>query len=237
MEEEEDEKPHLHLFQNLLTDSCGHGKHRGGAGITVAWLVRGSPEMVYQSIVKSSRIQALQSFFGGYPPPPHPGITVEQSDTLKRMAAGEKHIPQDVYELVQLKALEGKYSVTTNLRAAKSYHEGDIFVGCSHGGVGYGDPIERDPQAVITDLRRKIISAWAARNVYHVVYDTAALVVDEQETDKLRQAVRSLRKKNGSRYQDFLVDWRSKLPPKSSLNYYGDWPEPGSPGKGGSRSS
>jgi acetophenone carboxylase len=226
VEEEEDEKPHVHLFQNILTNSGGHGKFRGGNGITVAWLVRGVPQTVYQSIVKSSRVQALQSFFGGYPPPPHPGILVKNSNAVRLMTSGDRNIPRDVYELIQEKILDGEYVVTTNLRAARTYEEGDIFVGCSHGGVGYGDAIERDPQAVMQDLRGKIISGWVVRNVYHVVYDPVNLNVDEEETAKKREDVLRTRREMGIGYKDFMVSWSRKRPPENSLNYYGIWPEP-----------
>lgn len=225
VEEEEDEKPHIHLFQKILKDSCGHGKYRGGSGITVAWIVRGVPEVVYQSIVKSSRVQALQSFFGGYPPPTHPGIQVRNSNVLKLMAQGEKGLPTNVYELIMEKSVKGDYEVTTNLRAAKPFKEGDIFVGCSHGGVGYGDVLERDPMLVMKDVKQQIISGWVAQNVYHVVYDPITLTVDQDETLKKRALVRKDRIKKGLKYEDFLAKWSKQRPADKILAYYGRWPD------------
>jgi acetophenone carboxylase len=225
VEEEEDERPHVHLFQKILKDSSGHGKYRGGAGITVAWLVRGVPEVVYQSIVKSSRVQALQSFFGGYPPPTHPGIQVRNSKVLEMMGRGERDIPRDVYELIKSELLKGDCEVTTNLRAAQGFKEGDIFVGCSHGGVGYGDVLERDPLLVIQDLRREIISEWVAGNVYHVVYDPVTLAVDEAETSKRRSQARKRRIQQGLKYKDFGTEWSRRRPADDILKYYGSWPD------------
>ncbi len=225
VEEEEDERPHVHLFQKLLKDSCGHGKYRGGSGITVGWLVRGVPEAIYQSIVKSSRVQALQSFFGGYPPPTHPGIQLRDSDVLDRMLQGSKDVPTDVYELATSSTVKGRLEVTTNLRKALVFKEGDVFVGCSHGGVGYGDVLERDPQSVVNDVRSGVISGWVARNVYHVVYDPATYTINEKETAKKRAAVRMDRIRNGSAYDDFVKDWDRRRPEASVLRYYGRWPD------------
>lgn len=225
VEEEEDERPHIHLFQRLLKDSCGHGKYRGGSGITVGWLVRGVPEAIYQSIVKSSRVQALQSFFGGYPPPTHPGIQLRDTDVMDRMLQGSKDIPTDVYELVTSSTVKGRLEVTTNLRKALVFKEGDIFVGCSHGGVGYGDVLERDPQSVVNDLRSGVISGWVARNVYHVVYDPATYTVNANDTTKKRAAVRRDRIRDGSAYDDFVKDWNRRRPEESVLRYYGRWPD------------
>ena len=223
VEEEEDEKPHIHLFQRILKDSCGHGKYRGGAGITVAWLVRGVPRAVYQSIIKSSRVQALQSFFGGYPPPTHPGIQVRASNALEVMAEGEEGCPTSVYELITMRKLKGDYEITTNLRAAKWYKEGDIFVGCSHGGVGYGDVLEREPMAVIRDLKQQVISDWVAQNVYHVVYDPVTFAINEEQTRKKRAAMRKHRLKKGLNYSNFISRWVRQKPPDRLLAYYGPW--------------
>lgn len=224
VEEEEDEKPHIHLFQKILRDSCGHGRYRGGAGITVAWAVKGAPEVHYQSIVKSSRLQALQSFFGGYPPPTHPGIQVRNSDVFQRMNQGDEDLPNDVCGLITNRSVRGDYEITTNLRAAEAFKEGDIFVGCSHGGVGYGDVLERDPHSVMKDLKQQIISEWVARHVYKVVYDPSTFEVNEDETIKERSIARKRRIIQGNSYDEFVAQWSKKRPPEGILKYYGIWP-------------
>lgn len=225
VEEEEDERPHIHLFQKILKDSCGHGKFRGGAGITVGWMVKGVPQAIYQSIVKSSRVQGLQSFFGGYPPPTHPGIQLRGTGLLARMAQGPSKIPTDVYELVRDPSLKDSCEVSTNLRKALSFREGDVFVGCSHGGVGYGDVLERDPQLVVEDLGKGIISDWVAREIYRVAYDPVTMAVNHQETEKQRQRARKERLAGGQRYEQFASQWSSRKPPESILAYYGAWPD------------
>jgi len=224
-EEEEDEKPHLHLFQKLLRDSCGHGKHRGGAGITVAWIVRGTRQAVYQSIIKSSRVQALQSFFGGYPPPTHPGIHIRGTNVLEKMSRGDADLPTDVYQLIQDRRVEGIYEITTNLRAAQTFEEGDVFVGCSHGGVGYGDALERDPNLVLQDLNRELISDWVAQNVYHVVYDPVTRTGKWKETAQRREEVRKQRLAQGLTWDAFMEKWSGKRPKDNALKYYGPWPQ------------
>jgi acetophenone carboxylase len=224
VEDEEDEKPHLHLFQKILKDSCGNGKYRGGAGITVAWVVQGTDKVVYQSIVKSSRVQALQSLFGGYPPPVHPGIQIRHSDVLSRICDEKESLPRDVYELIKDRSIQGDYEVTTNLRSSKEFAEGDIFVGCSHGGAGYGDVLERDPLKVMKDLKQGIISKWVAREVYHVVYEPDTYWVDLAETARKREKERKNRIKRGLGYDSFMKTWTRQKPDLKILKYYGPWP-------------
>ncbi len=63
---------------------------------------------------------------------------------------------------------------------------GDRFTVATPGGGGYGDPFERDPQAVLHDVRRGLVSAEAAARDYGVAVRDGAL--DEAETAGLRGA-------------------------------------------------
>ena len=54
------------------------------------------------------------------------------------------------------------------------------------GGGGYGPPFERDPQAVLEDVRQGRVSVEAARQEYGVAVDVERWSVDEEETRRLR---------------------------------------------------
>ena len=62
----------------------------------------------------------------------------------------------------------------------------DVFRHEWPGGGGWGDPLERDPQAVLEDVRNEFVSAPAARDDYGVVVDTVAWEVDGAATERLR---------------------------------------------------
>ena len=64
-------------------------------------------------------------------------------------------------------------------------HKGDVFRHVLAGGGGWGDPLERDPQAVLRDVRNEYLSAARAKADYGVIVDTAAWRVDEAATKKL----------------------------------------------------
>ena len=53
-------------------------------------------------------------------------------------------------------------------------------------GGGYGDPLEREAQLVLADIRAEIISLAAARDVYGVVVDAATGTIDVAATESLR---------------------------------------------------
>ena len=63
----------------------------------------------------------------------------------------------------------------------------DIVSMQTPGGGGYGDPFERDPEAVLDDVRCEKVSLDRAREVYGVVINPETWTVDIQETSKLRK--------------------------------------------------
>jgi N-methylhydantoinase B len=58
------------------------------------------------------------------------------------------------------------------------------------GGGGFGDPLERDPQAVRNDVLEEFITAASAREDYGVVLRDD-LTLDEAATGQARDAIKS----------------------------------------------
>lgn len=66
---------------------------------------------------------------------------------------------------------------------------GDVlFADVSGGGGGFGDPIHRDPAAVLDDVRRRRVSDEMATVVYGVVIDASG-EVDGQATANRRREI------------------------------------------------
>ena len=65
-------------------------------------------------------------------------------------------------------------------------HAGDVLTVLTGGGGGYGDPLERDPEAVLVDCLDGKVSLAQAREAYGVVIDEEAHVVDLDATTVLR---------------------------------------------------
>jgi N-methylhydantoinase B len=70
---------------------------------------------------------------------------------------------------------------------------GDVFRHELAGAGGWGDPLERDPEALLRDVRNELISSSAAANDYGVVIDTHNWKVDEAATQRLRTEIRTAR--------------------------------------------
>jgi N-methylhydantoinase B len=70
--------------------------------------------------------------------------------------------------------------------------EDDLVQLSTFGGGGFGDPLERDPAAVATDLVAGLLSQDIAERIYGVALDTDG-TVDSEATDGKRAALRAER--------------------------------------------
>jgi hypothetical protein len=66
------------------------------------------------------------------------------------------------------------------------------------GGGGFGDPLDRDPEAVLTDHGRGWVSLKAAESLYGVVLGRDKKSVDAAATDQRREELRRERLREGA---------------------------------------
>ena len=71
--------------------------------------------------------------------------------------------------------------------------KGDVFRHEVAGAGGWGDPLERDPQKVLADVRNELLTAARAEQEYGVVVNTGNWTVDETATASRRRQLGSLR--------------------------------------------
>ncbi|HET6925364.1 MAG TPA: hydantoinase B/oxoprolinase family protein [Hyphomicrobiaceae bacterium] len=67
--------------------------------------------------------------------------------------------------------------------------QGDVFCHIHPGGGGWGDPLKRDPAAVLRDVRNEFLSPAKAQADYGVVIDTRAWTVNAAATVSLRASI------------------------------------------------
>jgi len=80
--------------------------------------------------------------------------------------------------------------------SAKGYLEikpGEVWVGVSSGGGGYGDPLTRPAEKVCDHVRDEIISFETARDVYGVVMDPVTFALDGPATERRRAELAAAR--------------------------------------------
>jgi N-methylhydantoinase B len=155
--------PHILRGRNYLTDSGGAGQWRGGCGSEFVKEVR-TPTSVNQYVV--NRIHR------------HPGI-----------AGGDDGSPD---QCLISAGTEREVEVAPTV-AGQLMETGDRLVYRFGGGGGWGDPLERDPQAVLDDVWDEYVSMDAARERYGVVITGSladmTLALDDEATRALRESM------------------------------------------------
>lgn len=220
----ENEFPLLIPFSSHWRDSGGHGKHRGGVGTAQLWVTHHVPFLVQMAIADNANIQTPQPLFGGYGQPTVPGIVLDGLNVTEALAAAES----GTLTLEQLVAGEfGGTVVSTPYGSAIHPVESgqSIIIGFSTGGTGYGDPLDRDPAAVVADVAKRLVSHTVARDVYGVVVDPSTNRLDAEATEQIRQQYRDQRLERGVAYDEFVEAWEQRKPDDELLTHFGSWPD------------
>jgi|TARA_B110000259_G_scaffold31551_2_gene34624 N-methylhydantoinase B len=158
------------VFQ-IMQDSPGPGKWRGGAGVVKASTLLEAENTVMSYICDRERA-VVWGVGGGLPSMPH-GLMIEHADT------GEKKWLGSVFSNYKIKS-------------------GDKFTRPTAGGGGFGDPMERDPDLVKEDVIDEYVSVERAKKDYGVVIkvidkDMLEYEVDQSATVKARDSIRANR--------------------------------------------
>ena len=146
----------------LVPDSGGAGRFRGGLAVTRVWRAT-VPDTLLQ--VRSDRqVHRPYGLNGGLPGTP-------SSNLLLRVDGSEEHLPPMFGTVLE---------------------PGDVYHHRMPGGGGWGDPLEREPQAVAWDVMNEKVSRDAARDDYGVVMKSDGSV-DDDATEALRHSRRNSR--------------------------------------------
>jgi acetophenone carboxylase len=223
VEDIEQEFPLLHLYEHQLRNTCGFGRYRGGVGAAVCYMVYGTDYLAFTSSQKESKFPASNGLFGGYAATTLPGIRLIGSNMLDRLHSGDPTVPTDDYELA-VGDSDGELILEHQTRGISILHHGDVLAASTQGGGGYGDVLEREPAAVVDDVRRQQITGQVAKDVYGVVFDERSFLLDEDATQRLRQEHRQARRGRGLPYEAFVEGWEKRRPPEEALTFYGQWP-------------
>ena len=157
------QNPHLLLKHEYLADSAGAGRWRGGLGVETEFVING--EEVTGVAFGDGVEEEARAFglFGGAPGSVNEITLTYPDGTVRRPKS--KEIVRDI-------------------------PTGAVFNEKAGGGGGYGDPFERDVEAVAEDVSNGVISPERARTDYGVVFRAGTLAVDRTATERLRRQKR-----------------------------------------------
>ena len=144
---------------------------------------------------------------------------------MEQFANGEP-LTMDYQDILQNHTVQGDYKAEFQGRSVRPYNQGDVVsMAFSCGGTGYGDPLDRNADAVATDILKGIITPSVARQVYKVAWNEDEQRIDRDASAALIEAERQARLARGRPYDEFVKQWEQKSPPEEILEYYGSWPD------------
>lgn len=155
----ESDTPLLVEKRELIADSGGPGKTKGGLGRRIEFKIPTGDDAPLPPVnlgIQSGRFR--------YPPE---GLFGGRSGASARFLVNGE--PGNPYGLTRL-------------------NPGDVITMDAAGGGGYGEPGERDPELVREDVADGYVGIENAREQYGVVIDPETLKIDSEETEKQRSS-------------------------------------------------
>ena len=205
--ETEEAGPLLMFFRNHQKDSGGLGKYRGGVAAENMFTPFGSSLTFVGLIGSGGYVSQVQGMYGGYPTPAGSLDVVMNSDIFEK---GKKKEPIP-HSISELDMLEGEKEHVFPAAGARQLNPGDLFAIKYWGGGGLGDPIQRDPENIIKDLKNEVTDFDTVERVYCVKIDPQTLEVDAAATEKMREQRRKERLEKGmpgKKYVQNMVERR-----------------------------
>ncbi|WP_458413159.1 hydantoinase B/oxoprolinase family protein [Schinkia sp. CFF1] len=163
--------PVITTKHEIITDSAGPGKFRGGCGVEKGGVLTKINHTVMSYCCDRSR-SVTWGIFGGLPSYPH-GAWLNPGKENKQFLG----------------------TIFSNVKVSS----GDSFVRPSAGGGGLGDPLERDLNAVLEDVIDEYVSIERAKKDYGVVIkeidrDLDLFEIDYEATKLERDFIKNSRK-------------------------------------------
>jgi N-methylhydantoinase B len=175
--------PLRYLFRRRLQDSGGAGRYRGGTGMEIALVPHDAPDggVHYVMTGKGADFSMSDGIAGGLPGSINQYLWVHCNDAddlsgqifsqkVEDLPGEKESVAWGVYPLMGNDALYIRWN----------------------GGGGYGDPLDRPAEAVLSDVKEGIVSQQAAHDIYGVVMN--GIDIDVVATQSHREDILTKRR-------------------------------------------
>jgi N-methylhydantoinase B len=179
--------PLLFLYRKEVVDSGGAGQFRGGLSAESCFIPHGVSSITHDTLSSGNAIPTSTGMMGGYPATVNVYKFQRSSNILEMME--KSAMPADMAEV------GGQEEVLALRQQNFQQYPSDVYSVIWTGGGGFGDPLERDPEKVRTDVVENMaVSAESARVIYGVRLKGDQL--DAPATEALRREMRQSRRQH-----------------------------------------
>jgi hypothetical protein len=165
--------------------------------------------------------------FGAYPAVPDrpsyaSGTNVEKLIKEQKPLVHERGDPEKPNLAKRVKAEIMENNAVAPFVTDRQLVDYDLVIHPISGAQSMGDPLDRDPESVRSDLENGWTRERVAEDVYGVVAKrgrkTKDLLVDEKATEKKRARMRAARKRRGVPFKDWWKRERVKILAKKNMS-------------------
>ncbi|MFG1223306.1 hydantoinase B/oxoprolinase family protein [Xanthobacter wiegelii] len=211
-------EPLIYLGRQIKASSGGSGKYRGGCGFESLRMVWNAKDWT-MFFMGNGHISSDWGLMGGYPAASGYRFAAHKTG-LKELIASGADIPlggdtdpeNPTWDAMLPKAQikRDKQAITTE----EMFADYDLYLNYMRGGPGFGDPLDREPQAVADDINGGYVLERLAGDVYGVVVKTGPdglVVVDEAATKAARAQIRKDRIAKSVPTREWMKGEREKI--------------------------
>ncbi|UDQ88077.1 hydantoinase B/oxoprolinase family protein [Xanthobacter autotrophicus] len=216
-------EPLIYLGRQIKASSGGSGKYRGGCGFESLRMVWNAKDWT-MFFMGNGHISSDWGLMGGYPAASGYRFAAHKTG-LKELIASGADIPlggdtdpeNPTWDAMLPKAQikRDKQAITTE----EMFSDYDLYLNYMRGGPGFGDPLDREPQAVADDINGGYVLERFAGKVYGVVVRKGAdglVVVDEAATKAARAQIRKDRIAKSVPTREWMKGEREKILAKNA---------------------
>ncbi|NPT59850.1 hydantoinase B/oxoprolinase family protein [Paraburkholderia elongata] len=212
-------EPLLYLGRNVKANSGGYGKYRGGCGFETLRMVWKAQDWT-MFFMGNGYMNSDWGFMGGYPSATGYRFEAHKTGLKERIAQGlslplggdsnpdapdyERHID------ATSKVKRDKQCMTTE----DCYENHDLYLNYLRGGPGFGDPLDRETEAIAKDLNNGFLLPEFAEKVYGAVLAqdaTGIWTVDAKKTVKRRGEIRKERLARSLPTREWMKEERERV--------------------------
>lgn len=192
-------EPLVYLGRQILPGSGGAGKYRGGNGWQSLRLGWGAKEWT-MLVAGAGAVATDCGLMGGYPA--SSGYRFAAYDTnIKDRIDAQLPIPLGADVDPDSPTYEDNMEAGTIYRdrqavmTQEEFGDYDVIMNYLRGGPGFGDPLDRDPKDVESDLNEKYVLLRYAEKVYGCIFNESngEYTVDLEKTKEKRKEIRQER--------------------------------------------